>query len=95
MSVRLGPVVAVQFQAPHHSCNVLAYARTVCGDGGPHVNSQWRGIVVCHKVVGGGYSPTFLNFDYLCRRCEQMEIGDFVRGKYGVEYTSGAGSVTA
>lgn len=35
---------------------------------GPQGNAHWRGIVVCHNVVDGGYDPMFVQLDYLSRR---------------------------
>lgn len=49
-------------------------------------NAHWRGIVICHEVVDGSYSPMFVSLDYLSRRYEGMEIDEFVREKYGMEY---------
>jgi hypothetical protein len=37
---------------------------------GPQGNASWRGVVVCHNVHGGTYSPMFVDLDYLCRRYE-------------------------
>lgn len=52
-------------------------------------NAQWRGIIVCHDVIGGSYSPMFVSLDYLCRRYEGTEIADFVQQKYGRTYLGG------
>ena len=29
-------------------------------------NAQWRGIIVCHDVVGGSYSPIFQSAWIIC-----------------------------
>lgn len=45
---------------------------------GPQGNTYWRGIVVCHQVENGEYDPMFVSLDYLCRRYENMKLGDFL-----------------
>jgi hypothetical protein len=43
---------------------------------GPQGNAHWRGIIVCHNVIGGSYDPMFIRLDYLCRRYEGHPIAD-------------------
>lgn len=35
---------------------------------GPQATTYWRGIIVCHDVAEGDYSPMFVSLDYLERR---------------------------
>jgi hypothetical protein len=37
---------------------------------GPQCTNYWRGIVVCHEVERGDYSPMFVSLSYLCKRYE-------------------------
>jgi hypothetical protein len=50
---------------------------------GPQGNAHWRGIVVCHEVINGSYSPMFVSLDYLCRRYEGVSLRDFTDGRLG------------
>lgn len=43
---------------------------------GPQGNAHWRGIVVCHNVRDGSYSPMFVPLDYLCRRYEGRPLAE-------------------
>lgn len=45
---------------------------------GPQGNAHWRGIVVCHEVDDGSYSPMFVSLDYLCRRYEGKRLEEFL-----------------
>lgn len=45
---------------------------------GPQGNAHWRGIVVCHEVEDGSYSPMFVSLDYLCRRFEGKTLDGFL-----------------
>ena len=47
-------------------------------------NAHWRGIVVCHEVIDGSYSPMFVSLDYLARRYEGVGVDEFMSQKYGV-----------
>lgn len=41
-------------------------------------NAHWRGIVICHEVAEGSYSPMFVSLDYLCRRYEGVGLDEFM-----------------
>lgn len=45
---------------------------------GPQGNDHWRGIIVCHEVRDGDYSPMFVTLDYLCRRYEGKSLSAFM-----------------
>lgn len=40
-------------------------------------NAHWRGIVVCHEVINGSYSPMFVSLDYLCRRYAGLPLDEW------------------
>lgn len=44
---------------------------------GPQGNRHWRGIIVCHQVEEGSYSPMFVDLDYLCRRYQGVRLSRF------------------
>jgi hypothetical protein len=46
-------------------------------------NAHWRGIVICHEVREGHYDPMVVSLDYLCRRYEGVDLGEFMQKKYG------------
>jgi hypothetical protein len=46
---------------------------------GPQGNAHWRGIVVCHEVEDGSYSPMFVSIDYLCRRYEGKRLVEYMK----------------
>ncbi len=50
-------------------------------------NAHWRGIIVCHEVDRGSYSPMFVTLGYLCRRYEGMQLETWLREHYEPEYT--------
>lgn len=44
---------------------------------GPQGNAHWRGIIVCHQVEEGSYSPMFVDLDFLCRKYEGVRLSKF------------------
>jgi hypothetical protein len=48
---------------------------------GPQGNDHWRGIIVCHEVQDGSYSPMFVSLDFLCRKFEGLSLDSWMRGK--------------
>lgn len=40
--------------------------------------AHWRGIIVCHEVVNGGYNLMEVSLDYLCRRYEGKSLAEFM-----------------
>lgn len=52
-------------------------------------NAHWRGVVMCHQVHDGSYSPMFVDLSYLCLRYEGMALEDFMRKKYSSMYYEG------
>jgi hypothetical protein len=49
---------------------------------GPQGNAHWRGIIVCHEVEQGSYSPMFVSLNYLCKRYEGVDLKTFTKKKY-------------
>lgn len=69
----LGTMDVVQVDVDHGTMIVEGYPHHNCYQHdedykGPQGNAHWRGIIVCHNVVDGGYDPLFIQLDYLSRR---------------------------
>ena len=43
----------------------------------PVGHDYWRGVIVCHEVSDGSYSPMFVSLDYLCRRYEGTSLAEW------------------
>lgn len=49
-------------------------------------NAHWRGIVICHEVVKGSYTPMFVSLDYLARRYSGVSSWLDYRNQWEVEH---------
>lgn len=52
----------------------------------PQNCNEWRGIIVKHECHNGAYDPMFVSLNYLCKKYEGVNLVEFMRDRYGVEW---------